>query len=125
MKKIVENREKELAGLEEKLKEAKARLDATDGSIKTDVRTRIEPEERKVADAEDELKKVAGTFDRWARNFVQKEWGAGDVFRSLPILDAFESPTKIKQIWLPDLTIDYSFKEVPRFPMRATHGKRS
>ena len=37
-------------------------------------------------------------------------------FRALPIIDGFASPTKIKQIWLPDLTIDYGgFKDVPRY----------
>jgi mono/diheme cytochrome c family protein len=68
-----------------------------------------------LAVAEDELKKVTGPFDRYAKAAVQSAWGRGDAFRALPILDAFESPTKIKQIWLPELTIDYSFRDVPRF----------
>ena len=47
---------------------------------------------------------------------MQKEWGLGDAFRALPILDAFESPTKIKQIVLNDLPIEYgSFKYVTRY----------
>ena len=47
---------------------------------------------------------------------MQKEWGFGDAFRALPILDAFESPTKIKQIVLNDLPIEYgSFKYVTRY----------
>ena len=65
-------------------------------------------------DAEDDLKKLTGNFDRFAKLTVQKQWGFGDAFRCLPILDAFESPTKIKQIVLPDLPIEYgSFKDVP------------
>ncbi len=32
----------------------------------------------------------------------------------LPIIDAF-SPKKIDQIWLPNLTINYNFRDVPRF----------
>ncbi len=61
------------------------------------------------------MKKVAGAFERFGKLAAQKNWGMGDTFRALPILDGFESPTKVKQIWLPDLTIDYSFKEVPRY----------
>jgi mono/diheme cytochrome c family protein len=63
---------------------------------------------------EDDLKRLTRTFDLFAK-LASKGWKSGDTFRALPILDAFESPTKIKQVWLPDLTIDYSFKDVPRF----------
>ncbi len=69
-----------------------------------------------VNQAEDELKKVTASFDRYAKVTAQKRWKFGDRFRTLPILDAFESPTKIKQLWLPELTIDYGgFKDVPRY----------
>ena len=62
------------------------------------------------------MKKVAANFDRFAKLTVQKKWGFGDAFRALPILDAFESPTKIKQIVLADLPIEYgSFKYVTRY----------
>ena len=62
------------------------------------------------------MKKLTGNFDRFAKLTVQKEWGLGDAFRALPILDAFESPTKIKQIVLADLPIEYgSFKYVTRY----------
>lgn len=33
----------------------------------------------------------------------------------LPIIDAFGRPIKIEQVWLPDLTINYNFKNVARF----------
>ncbi len=33
----------------------------------------------------------------------------------LPILDAFNSPIKLEQIWLPNLTINYNFRDVARF----------
>ncbi len=33
----------------------------------------------------------------------------------LPILDAFNSPLKIDQIWLPNLTQNYNFRDVARF----------
>ena len=72
--------------------------------------------ENELADAEDAEKKVAANFDRFAKLTVQKEWGLGDAFRRMPILDAFESPTKIKQIVLTDLPIEYgSFKYVTRY----------
>ena len=54
-----------------------------------------------LSDAEDALKKLTANFDRFAKLTVQKQWGFSDAFRSMPILDAFESPTKIKQIVLP------------------------
>jgi len=42
-----------------------------------------------------------------------------DSFRDLPIMDAFNSPTRINQTVLNDLTIEYgSFKEVPPRPLR-------
>ena len=59
--------------------------------------------ENELSDAEDAEKKLTANFDRFAKLTVQKQWGAGDVFRALPILDAFESPTKIRQIVLGDL----------------------
>ncbi len=69
-----------------------------------------------LADAQGDLKKLTGNFDRFAKQTVQKEWGFSDVFRSMPIVDAFESPTKIKQIVLADLPIEYgSFKFVTRY----------
>src|SRR5262249_30261106 len=53
--------------------------------------------------------------DRQVNLAIKKKWSAGDEFRSLPVIDAFASPTKIDQITLHDLTIDYNFKGVTRF----------
>ncbi|HEV3164487.1 MAG TPA: c-type cytochrome [Isosphaeraceae bacterium] len=36
-------------------------------------------------------------------------------FRGLPLLDMMASPVRIQQISLPELTINYNFKEVPRY----------
>ncbi|AMV37277.1 c-type cytochrome [Planctomyces sp. SH-PL62] len=44
-----------------------------------------------------------------ARNFGVQAW-----LRGLPGVDMAASPTKIEQITLPQLTIDYNFKDVPR-----------
>jgi mono/diheme cytochrome c family protein len=106
---------KKLDKLNQDLTKAKDDLDAIETEYRDKVRSRLEDPEKAVAGAEDELKKTAGAFERFGKLAAQKRWGPGDTFRALPILDAFESPTKVKQIWLPELTIDYSFKEVPRF----------
>ncbi len=101
--------------LEVELNRAKSAFDAAETEYRDQVRSKLEPAEKEVSDAEDQLKKVTGTFDRYAKQAVLRNWTFGDTFRNLPILDGFESPTRLKQVWLPDLTIDYSFKEVPRF----------
>jgi cytochrome c2 len=105
----------EVETLEAKLREAQNALDEIDLKIKTEVRKPLEPAEQELAQAEDDLKKQTAAFDRLAKTTAQKRWKFGDTFRSLPIIDGFASPVKINQVWLPDLTIDYSFKEVPRF----------
>ena len=80
------------------------------------VTDKVTKAENDLSDAEDAEKKLTGNFDRFAKQTVQKEWGFSDAFRSMPILDAFESPTKIKQIVLADLPIEYgSFKYVTRY----------
>ena len=38
----------------------------------------------------------------------------------LPVLDAFNSPLKISNLWLPDLPWNNNFKEVARFDRCAT-----
>jgi mono/diheme cytochrome c family protein len=115
LEKVVETRKKELDKLQDQLDKGRAALDSTDAEIKEKVHDKIEPGEKKVAATEDDLKKLTGPFDRWAKQAVQKNWGPGDTFRNLPIIDGFAAPAKINQIWLPELTIDYSFKDVPRY----------
>jgi mono/diheme cytochrome c family protein len=69
------------------------------------------------------LKKLLDDFDRQVNLAIKKQWGAGDVFRSIPVLDAYASPTKIEQFTLNDLTIDYNFKGVTRFDRCTTCHK--
>jgi mono/diheme cytochrome c family protein len=114
-KKEAEEMRKRLDKLEAQLTEGKSKLDAIDAQIKSQVGSVTEGPEKELAAAEEELKKISGASDRFAKQAAQRAWSTGDTIRALPILDGFESPTKIKQIWLPDLTIDYSFKEVPRY----------
>ena len=62
-----------------------------------------------------DLKKLLDDFDRQITLAVKKKWGISDYIRSIPVIDGFASPTKIEQITLNDLTIDYNFKGVTRF----------
>ena len=69
----------------------------------------------RVSKAEDRLKELSADFDRFAKLAIQKRWKLGDMFRALPVLDAFASPTRIQQYTLTALPIDYNFKEVTRY----------
>jgi cbb3-type cytochrome oxidase cytochrome c subunit len=62
--------------------------------------------------------------DRIARQIDQKnrQYGTGGIWnrlnaalRGLPLMDLAAPPTKIQQISLPDLLINYNFKQVPRY----------
>jgi mono/diheme cytochrome c family protein len=114
--KQVQDLEQVVQDLGTRLAEAQKKLDAIDQEYKEKVRGKLEGPEQALAAAEDSLKRLTAPFDRFAKSAAQKRWKFGDTFRALPIIDAFESPTKIKQTTLPDLTIDYGgFKDVPRY----------
>jgi mono/diheme cytochrome c family protein len=112
----VRERQEELDRLQKQLTDAQDSLDEIDRRFKAEVAGKTDGPQQALAQAEDDLKQMTAPFDRFAKTAAQKRWKFGDTFRTLPILDAFESPTKIKQVWLPDLTIDYGgFKDVPRY----------
>jgi cytochrome c2 len=116
LQKDVQSLTEELHGLQTRLTAAQDKLDRVNQQLAAQVTKPLSEPQQKVNRAEDELKKKTASFDRFAKVAAQKRWKFGDTFRSWPILDAFESPTKIKQLWLPDLTIDYGgFKDVPRY----------
>src|SRR5262249_11608917 len=116
LKAAVDRRKQELDELEAKLQGVKARLDEKDREYAREVRGKVEPAEKDLADAEDSLKGVTAAFDRFAKVTAQKRWTFGDTFRALPVLDAFASPTRINQYTLADLPIDYGgFKDVTRY----------
>ena len=63
-------------------------------------------------------------LDRVERALKQKneQYGLGSILsgmfadlRELPVIDLAAPPVKIQQISLPDLTINYNFKDVPRY----------
>jgi mono/diheme cytochrome c family protein len=93
---------------------AQAELDRVMADIKFYQRQKDEIE-RPLTQALTELKRLTDDLVRKARTAIAKTWGFGDWFRTLPIIDAFASPTKIHQFTLNELTIDYNFKNVTRF----------
>jgi mono/diheme cytochrome c family protein len=112
----VDSLAKELQELQAKLTKAQDELDKIDDQTRKEVLQPLDKPQQELNDALDKQKKLTAGFDRYAKVAAQKRWKLGDEFRRLPILDAFESPTKIKQLWLPELTIDYGgFKDVPRY----------
>jgi cbb3-type cytochrome oxidase cytochrome c subunit len=65
-----------------------------------------------------EREKLTREADRVKRLLDQKEaqyFGLLAWLRGLPGIDMAAPPTKIQQISLPDLTINYNFKDVPRY----------
>jgi mono/diheme cytochrome c family protein len=105
---------KEIRDLQEEWEKAQAVADARKKDRDDLLRQQDDIEKPKKL-AEARLKKLREDFDLQVKLAKQKKWTAGDWFRSLVILDAFNSPLRINQITLNDLPIDYSFKYVTRF----------
>jgi mono/diheme cytochrome c family protein len=109
-------RRQELDKLQNDLYAALNKIDQINADIHTNVLTKLDLPDKKMAAADDDLKRTTGVFDRFAKATAQKKWKFGDTVRALPILDGFASPEKIQQITLNDLTIDYGgFRDVPRY----------
>src|SRR5262249_32831086 len=53
--------------------------------------------------AKAKVKKLREDFDIQLKNAQQKRWRTNDWFRSLPVVDAFNSPLRIQQYTLADL----------------------
>lgn len=49
------------------------------------------------------------------KTLAQRESNAGKSLLELPVLEAFNSPLKVDQIWLPQLTLNNNFRDVARF----------
>jgi cytochrome c551/c552 len=49
------------------------------------------------------------------KTLKQRQPSAGKAVLELPVLDAFNGPLKIEQLWLPDLTLNNNFRNVARF----------
>ncbi|MCO6457499.1 MAG: hypothetical protein J5I93_19540 [Pirellulaceae bacterium] len=70
------------------------------------------------ADAERDLQRLADTVEARRSNYFEF-WGMlplpGKKWLEMPILDAFNSPRKIENLWSDGLTQDYNFSRVRRF----------
>ncbi len=100
----------------EKLQNTEQEIQVRDGQGGTQTKQLSQKKaDAELSRAEDQLKKVAGEFSRFAKAVAQKRWKPGDTFRNLPVLDAFAAPTKIQQYTLNEYPIDYSFKYVTRY----------
>jgi len=104
----------EVFELKNRLVDQQAETDTYIAKLK-DIQREKETLEQPLNQAEVRMKKVNEGFDLQVRTALLKQWGLGDTIRSLPVLDAFNSPTKIQQFTLNDLPIDYNFKYVTRF----------
>ena len=87
---------------EKKLKEAKQRRVEVVGNVEKDIKDK------------EKLTREFDTFDRSLKQKDAQYFGLMAWLRGLPGVDLVP-PTKIQQISLPDLTINYNFKDVPRY----------
>jgi mono/diheme cytochrome c family protein len=114
LQRAVDQRRQQVDNLAKQLSEAQVKLENTLRELKTRQETERQAE-KALSDKEDELKKVAGEFNRFAKAAAQKSWKWGDAIRKLPVIDGFASPVKIQQYTLNEYPIDYSFKYVTRY----------
>lgn len=104
----------ELEKLNAKLEVAQAKRDEIVNKMKAE-QQKIDAFEGPVTKATAEFKKVNDKLDAQIKLAINKQWGWGDWFRSLPVIDGFASPVKIHQFTIKDVTIDYNFAQVPRY----------
>lgn len=113
--KRVEETKRKIDDLEKKMAVAQGKYEEAKGALDQAQRDLAEVK-KPVTDALAELKKFTDEFDRFRKSAELNQWGFGDWFRALPVLDAFASPTRIQQFTLEDLPIEYgSFKRVTRY----------
>ena len=98
----------EVAALQLQLEEETTKLDAAKGEL------------AEFTSARDALQEEIDEFTRDVENlrttYEQRRLTATKRILNLPILDAFNAPLEIKQIWLPDVKIDYGgMASVARF----------
>ena len=109
----------EVKRLNDELTAAQMALDATTRELR-DKQVTLKKAEDDQSDAENELKRVTGDFDRFGKAASLKNWTIYDSIRNLPVIDGFAAPVKIDQYTLTDYPIDYNFKYVTRYDRCAT-----
>ena len=73
---------------------------------------------RITADEEAAAKAVAdhrAKLGQLEKSLAERRASPGKAVLELPVLDAFNSPLKVDQLWLPDLTLNNNFRDVARF----------
>jgi len=56
-----------------------------------------------------------GTLQQLEKAVADRRENVGKRLLELPVLDAFNGPLRVDQIWLPDLTLNNNFRDVARF----------
>jgi hypothetical protein len=85
-------------------------------SLLRDITAEEDAAAKAVADHRQSLEMLTKTRDEKAGNL-------GKTVLELPVLDAFNSPLRIDQIWLPELTFNNNFRNVARFDRCTTCHK--
>lgn len=117
-KKIFDDQEKVVAEMESKLLTVTTELNAAKGALAE----KLKP----VTDAQEAVKKLQADVVRLEKAKFKLDPGHGSFDANLasfkrwtmtwPIIDGFNSPLKIQQDWLPNLTVNYGgLKDVARF----------
>ena len=82
-------------------------------------RKSLEESLRRITAPEDEAAKgVADHRTKLAqlqKTLAQRQPSAGKAVLELPVLDAFNGPLRVDQLWLPQLTLNNNFRDVARF----------
>lgn len=85
-------------------------------SIVRTARTNEDIAKKALDDNRSDLRKLqSGYSERQMTYFSSTFPYLGKKWLTLPVLDAFNSPRKIDNLWSDDLTIDYNFRKVRRF----------
>jgi cbb3-type cytochrome oxidase cytochrome c subunit/peptidoglycan hydrolase CwlO-like protein len=108
--------EKELQRLTVAFEDVEDRLHKQEQAL-ADLRGRIDEKKKRKEDLERDVARIQRQLDQ-----KEAQYGKGGLYsrtlaflRGLPVIDLAAPPTKIQQISLPELTINYNFKDVPRY----------
>lgn len=112
--KLAATYDKQLVDLNKRLDDAQAKRDGIVSEMKLE-QQKIDAIEGELTKAVAEFKKVNDRFDSQVKLALNKRWGWGDRFRTLPVINGFADPLKIHQFTINDIPIDYNFKQVTRF----------
>ncbi|MER3442250.1 MAG: hypothetical protein C4296_12905 [Gemmataceae bacterium] len=119
LKKDIEEWEQRIADKNKHLEQLQREVEALQDK-RRQIQGRIDELLAEVTRAESELKRRRAEQDRLLRLAEQRRMTPGAKFRAWPIVDAFNSPYRVRQYAPEGLTIDYNFKQVQRQDRCAT-----